>query len=322
MQFFEPDVKIVEQGHRDTEFMYIVAQGSCKVTTYFYTGTGGAKQDEQLIKYLNVSDYFGEIALVYDSVRSASVTTLNYCTIGKIAGPTLWNLCASYSFFKKALLTQIQLYDDSQRVFLNIALRDIPYLAHCSQDTITTLSMSMKIDFLESGAVYYNVGNEQKCLSIINEGQINLSTVMDNGIPLVLEKLRRGAILGAYNMLIEEEVKVQAVCTEPTVLFTIDRERFTEIVMKDKDLITVLIKEVDEMIESSQSRVLDFIEVKYVIDLPSGETLTGEEAIRASKMSQLLKSTIMTVLVKNRETRKVPKLKDMLLKAITREQKE
>lgn len=87
-------------------------------------------------------------------------------------------------------------------------------------------------------------------------------------------------------------------CTEPTVLFTIDRERFTEIVLKDKDLINVLIAEVDEMIESSQSKVLDFIEVKYLIELPTGEKLVGEEAIRASKVSQLLKSTIMTMIVK------------------------
>lgn len=79
-----------------------------------------------------MSDYFGEIALVYDSVRSASVTTSNYCTIGKIPGPTLFKLCADYPFFRNALLTQIKLYDDPQRVFLNIALRDIPYLAKCT----------------------------------------------------------------------------------------------------------------------------------------------------------------------------------------------
>lgn len=114
----------------------------------------------------------------------------------------MWNICASYTFFRKALLTQIQMYDDPSRVFLNTVLRDIPYLANCSQDTITTLSMSMKIDFLENGAIYYNVGNEQKCISIINEGAINLQTTMDSGNDLILEKLQRGSILGAYNMLI------------------------------------------------------------------------------------------------------------------------
>ena len=105
MQFYEPDVKVVEQGHRDTEFMYIIAQGACKVSTYFYTGAGSTKLTEQIINHLQVSDYFGEIALVYDSVRSASVTSSNYCAIGKIKGTTLWSLCANYTFFRKALMT-------------------------------------------------------------------------------------------------------------------------------------------------------------------------------------------------------------------------
>ena len=65
-----------------------------------------------------------------------------------------------------------------------------------------TLSMSMKIDYLEKGAVYYNVGDLQNCLSIVNEGCIVLRTTMDNGVELDLEQLKRGAIIGAYNMLI------------------------------------------------------------------------------------------------------------------------
>ena len=42
----------------------------------------------------------------------------------------------------------------------------------------------------------------------------------------------------------------------------------------------------------------------------------GEEAIRASKLSQTLKNIIMKVIIRNRETRKVPKLKDILNEAI------
>lgn len=84
----------------------------------------------------------------------------------------------------------------------------------------------------------------------------------------------------------------------------------------------VLIKEVDEMLESVHNRVLDFINIRYVYDLPKGGKLIGEEAIRASKLSALLKSTIMTLIIKNRETRKVPKLKEILQQAISREKKE
>lgn len=52
MDFFEPDVKVVEQGVRDTQFMYLIAQGACKVTTYFYTAVGGSKMAEQTVRIL------------------------------------------------------------------------------------------------------------------------------------------------------------------------------------------------------------------------------------------------------------------------------
>ena len=47
-------------------------------------------------------------------------------------------------------------------------------------------------------------------------------------------------------------------------------------------------------------RILDFIHVQYDIKLPSGAKLEGEEAIRASHLSQKLKNMIMSIIVKNR----------------------
>lgn len=107
------------------------------------------------VRLLEQNAYFGEIALVYDSVRSATVTCSNYCTLGKIHLRTLYEVCAKYPFFRKALINAIQLYDDHSKVFLNSVLRDVPYLANCSEDTISALTLSMKQDFLEPGAIYY-----------------------------------------------------------------------------------------------------------------------------------------------------------------------
>ena len=41
MDFKEPDTKVVRQGYRETDFMYVISQGCCKVTVYdrsFKTG--------------------------------------------------------------------------------------------------------------------------------------------------------------------------------------------------------------------------------------------------------------------------------------------
>ena len=110
---------------------------------------------------------------------------------------TLYEICAQYPFFRKALINAIQLYDDSSKVFLKTILRDVPYLKDCSEETISAIALSMKQDFLEPGAIYFHPGDEQHCISIIQDGQIDLHTTMDNGTPLLIEKLSRGAILGA-----------------------------------------------------------------------------------------------------------------------------
>jgi len=62
-------------------------------------------------------------------------------------------------------------------------------------------------------------------------------TSMDNGTPLVIEKLTRGAILGAYLFLIADENKVTATCVTACQIYTIDRERFTELVTRDIGLL-------------------------------------------------------------------------------------
>ena len=138
--------------------MYLISQGSCLVTIYDRK-EGKEEMEDIAIRTLNENDYFGEISLVYDSVRSATVTCSNYCTLGKISLLTLYELCAEYTFFRSALLNVIKLYDDSTKIFLHSVLRDIPYLADCSEDTISSLALSMKQDFLEPGAYIFYAGD-------------------------------------------------------------------------------------------------------------------------------------------------------------------
>ena len=34
MDFKEPDVKVLKQGYRETDFMYLISQGACNVSVY------------------------------------------------------------------------------------------------------------------------------------------------------------------------------------------------------------------------------------------------------------------------------------------------
>ena len=71
-----------------------------------------AKMQDIHVRNLNESDYFGEVSLIYDNVRTATVTTTNYSSLGKIKIETIWRLCANYPFFKKAIMQRMMTYDD------------------------------------------------------------------------------------------------------------------------------------------------------------------------------------------------------------------
>ena len=117
MAFYEPDTKIVRQGYRETDFMYLISQGSCSVSIYDVNPQTNQLED-MYVRQLEASDFFGEISVVHDGVRTATVTCANYSTLGKISLETLYNICARYPFFKLALMKYIQTYDDQCIVFV------------------------------------------------------------------------------------------------------------------------------------------------------------------------------------------------------------
>ena len=113
--------------------------------------------------------------------------------------------------------------------------------------------------------------------------------------------------------LVADENKVTATCITSCQIYTIDRTRFTELVVRDPHLLRTLLKTVKEIIKAPAiDMTLDFVQVKDRIELPNGDVITGSEAMQASRLSQKLKNVIMQMIIKNRETRKVPKLKDIL----------
>ena len=68
----------------------------------------------------------------------------------------------------------------------------------------------------------------------------------------------------------------------------------------------------------TNDRILDYIKKEHIVPLANGDYIYGEEAIRASLAQQKLKNIVLLVLNKNKESRKVPKLKDILKLAIQR----
>ena len=70
----KPDDLIVQEGEKG-RFFYFIAVGKCTVTFKYFTC--------QKIN-LKHGDYFGELALLFNCRRSATIKSSNYTTLAKI----------------------------------------------------------------------------------------------------------------------------------------------------------------------------------------------------------------------------------------------
>ena len=99
MPNIEKNTLLFEQGdHLDG--YYVIVRGTVKIEQKATKYMNRPDMPPIVIRTCYDGDYFGEISVIYDSVRSATVKCTNYCTMGKIDLETLYNLCVNYQFFR------------------------------------------------------------------------------------------------------------------------------------------------------------------------------------------------------------------------------
>jgi CRP-like cAMP-binding protein len=93
--------------------MYIVARGECIVNI----------RDEknkmmEKFKILGVSDYFGEISLIYGCKRTATIVSRKYTTLGKLSRQMFSEITTEFPKLKDILKKGIYKYNDRMKRFM------------------------------------------------------------------------------------------------------------------------------------------------------------------------------------------------------------
>lgn len=104
------------------------------------------------VRTLFPGDYFGEIAFIYNSKRSTSVTSTNYTTLGKLSKQHLQELFVTFPFLENEMVQKILKYDDDIKVFLESCLRQIDYLSDIPDETIHEIIYSMNFVKFDKGS--------------------------------------------------------------------------------------------------------------------------------------------------------------------------
>lgn len=107
----QPDDEIVTQGDVANSF-YFIAEGKCSIN---YTNH---KREDVYQGELGKSDYFGEVGLIHECLRSVTVKSINYCTFAKVSKNDFNSLCPC---FRQTMRERTYEYDDEiKRVKLRL----------------------------------------------------------------------------------------------------------------------------------------------------------------------------------------------------------
>jgi predicted kinase len=115
---------------------------------------------------------------------------------------------------------------------------------------------------------------------------------------------------------------VSALTLDSVFILTIDKSRFLRIIKRDKPLMKKLEKVLDKQMEAGRTTFIDTTTVREHLQMANGKIITGELALRARKIDLLVKNTIMGILVKNREEKKVASLSEALKTTIEKQKNE
>ena len=114
-----PDDLIINLGDKP-EFFYFIAEGSCQVSILNLAGKETVVPNYELVK----GDYFGEISILYQTRRTASVKCLNYCTFGQLKCEDFNSLSPD---LKNSLKRETTKYKDSVKRLKMKLLKQIEY---------------------------------------------------------------------------------------------------------------------------------------------------------------------------------------------------
>ena len=105
-----PEEVMIKQGD-DPDFLYLISKGEVEVSVT------DQHNDEEMVVRLREGDLFGEVALLHNIKRTASVSCLNYCTFATFTGEDFKEVCRAFPSFNREIRKKKNKYKDKWKDF-------------------------------------------------------------------------------------------------------------------------------------------------------------------------------------------------------------
>ena len=133
---YPPEDVIIKQGN-DANELYFLSKGECEVLVK------NEYHIESLVRILKEGALFGEVGLIANGRRTATITCLNYCTCAALSLVNFREMCRQFPETYNKLKEKRKKYKDKWKQFLRRLVLSIEYFQGLSENSIDELIYSL-----------------------------------------------------------------------------------------------------------------------------------------------------------------------------------
>ncbi|MGC4122618.1 MAG: cyclic nucleotide-binding domain-containing protein [Myxococcales bacterium] len=233
---------IINEGETGKS-MYVLAQGAVRVVRAL-----GTRQEKELAT-LEKGAFFGEIALLSDAPRLASVVAKDECVVLEIKREMLGALTKTHPSLEPVLQHFYR-----ERLLDNL-LRASPIFAAFDAPARHALADDFKLVHLKKGEVLINEGDPSVTLHVLLRGCCDVFHVDANGQEHVYPPLLEGSIIGEIAYAQEGVASASVRAADDCMLLALDPKVFREKVLSNE----AAKKAIDELRAARMKRTADLL---------------------------------------------------------------
>lgn len=214
----EAGKKVIQEGD-DGESMFLIEDGVVECLKMI----GG---EEKCVKTCTVGDVFGELALLYNCPRAATVVCKEKCTLWELDRETFNNIVKDAAAKKRSTYTDF--------------LAKVPIFANIDQYEMMTVADALKVEtFQSSGAEVIKQGDAGDKFYVVVEGEcVAMKAFVEGQVPQKVMTHKVGDYFGELS-LISNAPRAASVLTSTTdvKLLCIDRKTFKGLMGPMQDIL-------------------------------------------------------------------------------------
>ncbi len=210
---FSTGRKIIQQGDKGSSF-YTIVSGVSEVVVENASGV------EKVVETLSTGDSFGEIALLEDIPRTASIVTKTPSAVFEIDRESFEKFVVSSAGGKEKVTDVIR---------FGKLLMSNPLFSFMSPRQLSYVIMKFKTEKFAAGKIFFDQGNKGDKFYLIKEGTVHIRRT--EGSEVVLDrKLEQGDFFGEIALIKEVPRTAKATAVSDCTVATLTKEEFLEII--------------------------------------------------------------------------------------------